>query len=128
VSASVCMQLIYIFLLYFLKNLYSLQYDEQFICWIWSSHGGDLLRAHISGLWCYVVLRGLKCWINISSPSSGLDSFLFGLLFNPESGGDMLLWNSRLSLNYTALQPRNHILQTVPNLEVITFSILTVSL
>jgi hypothetical protein len=30
--------------------------------------------------------------------------FLFGLLFYPENGGDMFLWNIGVSPNYTALQ------------------------
>jgi hypothetical protein len=36
--------------------------------------------------------------------------FLVVLYFNPEDGGDMLLWNNRLSLNHTALQPREPLL------------------
>jgi hypothetical protein len=32
--------------------------------------------------------------------------FLLGLFFSPQDGGDIILRNARLSLNYTALQPR----------------------
>jgi hypothetical protein len=34
-----------------------------------------------------------------------LGSFLLGLLFDPEDGGDVCLKNAKLSLNYIALQP-----------------------
>jgi hypothetical protein len=34
--------------------------------------------------------------------------FLLRLFFDPDNGGDMLLRNVGLSLNYKALQPRSH--------------------
>jgi hypothetical protein len=34
-------------------------------------------------------------------------SFLLGLFFDPEYGGDMFLQNTGLSPNYTVLQPRS---------------------
>jgi hypothetical protein len=35
--------------------------------------------------------------------------FSFGLLFDPEDGGDMDLRNIGLSLKYTVLQPERHL-------------------
>jgi hypothetical protein len=47
--------------------------------------------------------------------------FFLGLLFDPEDGGDMVLGNVRLPLNYTVLQPKRRtvslLLQGKPHIQ-----------
>lgn len=71
-----------------------------------------------SALWCLLtdldwIISATCCTHSLLTLPSASASFLLGLLFDPEDGGNMFLWNVRLSLNYRNYNPEGHTLQSV---------------
>jgi hypothetical protein len=89
---------------------------------LWLEHGQNRCRSHtniwrvwLSGHNTVQLRKSPTFHRNIPPPSSWpkrssacclLLASLFVLLFNPEDGGDMFLWNVRPFPNYMWLQPR----------------------